>query len=347
MSLALTVILLIRKKCSVYGAIALGLTVFMGLFLLDTAVGIRYLGIMKHAAGHDLTLDFSRMFQIAKQMYDEGIELALVKGQGIAQCYARPLWRSAGDVDFLLDKENYQKAKALLIPIAVNTEREDIDRRHIGLTIDDWVVELHGTLRSNLSYRINDTTDSIQEDLFSHKRFRHWQNDTVDISLPEPNRDALLVFLHILQHFFQGGIGLRQVCDWVRLLWVYRGDIDEFFLIKHLEEMRITEEWKVFCSIAVSYLGMPIDSCPLYSNSQRVQKKAEMALNYILDAGNFGNNRDKAYIGKQPMIIRRMISLWRQTKDSLFLFRVFPQDALLFWISFVRRRIMTRGLKTK
>jgi hypothetical protein len=66
-SLALTVILLIRKKCSVYGAIALGLTVFMGLFLLDTAVGIRYWGIMKHAAGHDLTLDFSRMFRKSGQ----------------------------------------------------------------------------------------------------------------------------------------------------------------------------------------------------------------------------------------------------------------------------------------
>ena len=63
----MTVILLIRKKCSVYGAIALGLTVFMGLFLLDTAVGIRYLGIMKHAAGHDLTLDFSRMFRKSGQ----------------------------------------------------------------------------------------------------------------------------------------------------------------------------------------------------------------------------------------------------------------------------------------
>lgn len=66
-SLALTVILLIRKKCSVYGAIALGLAVFMGLFLLDAAVGIRYLGIMKHAAGHDLTLDFSRMFRKSGQ----------------------------------------------------------------------------------------------------------------------------------------------------------------------------------------------------------------------------------------------------------------------------------------
>ena len=55
--------LLSRKKCSVYGAIAWGLTVFMALLLLDTAVVIRYLGLMKHSAGHNLTLDFSRMFQ--------------------------------------------------------------------------------------------------------------------------------------------------------------------------------------------------------------------------------------------------------------------------------------------
>lgn len=66
-SSAFTVILLIRKKCSVYGAMAWCLTVFMGLFLLDAAVGIRYLGIMKHAAGHDLTLDFSRMFRKSGQ----------------------------------------------------------------------------------------------------------------------------------------------------------------------------------------------------------------------------------------------------------------------------------------
>ena len=59
-SLALTVILLIRKRCSVYGATALGLTVFMGLFLLDAAVVIRYLGITPHSSGHNLTLDFAR-----------------------------------------------------------------------------------------------------------------------------------------------------------------------------------------------------------------------------------------------------------------------------------------------
>lgn len=66
-SLALTVILLIRKKCSLYGAIALGLTVFMGLFLLDAAVVIRYLGITPHGSGHNLTLEFSRLFRKSGQ----------------------------------------------------------------------------------------------------------------------------------------------------------------------------------------------------------------------------------------------------------------------------------------
>ena len=35
----------------------------------------------------------------------------LVKGQGIAQCYEKPLWRASGDVDLLLSDSNYEKAK--------------------------------------------------------------------------------------------------------------------------------------------------------------------------------------------------------------------------------------------
>ena len=60
-SLALTVILLIRKKCSVYGAIAFGLTVFMGLFLLDTAVVIRHLGLLRHGTGRNLGFTLDRL----------------------------------------------------------------------------------------------------------------------------------------------------------------------------------------------------------------------------------------------------------------------------------------------
>lgn len=62
-SLALTVFIVGRKKCSVYGAIALGVSVFSGLFLLDTAVVIRYLGMMGHESGYNLAFDFERIFR--------------------------------------------------------------------------------------------------------------------------------------------------------------------------------------------------------------------------------------------------------------------------------------------
>lgn len=66
-SLALTVIFLFRKKQSVYAAIALGLTFFVCLFMLDTAVVIRFLGAMKHASGYNLSLAFNRLFQVSGQ----------------------------------------------------------------------------------------------------------------------------------------------------------------------------------------------------------------------------------------------------------------------------------------
>ncbi len=41
---------------------------------------------------------------------EQDIYALLVKGQGIAQCYEKPLWRPSGDIDFLLSKDNYGKA---------------------------------------------------------------------------------------------------------------------------------------------------------------------------------------------------------------------------------------------
>ena len=41
---------------------------------------------------------------------EQDIYALLVKGQGIAQCYEKPLWRPSGDIDFFLSKENYGKA---------------------------------------------------------------------------------------------------------------------------------------------------------------------------------------------------------------------------------------------
>lgn len=46
---------------------------------------------------------------VIEKMSNVGISTVLVKGQGIAQCYERPMWRVCGDVDFQFSKENYKK----------------------------------------------------------------------------------------------------------------------------------------------------------------------------------------------------------------------------------------------
>lgn len=60
-SLALTTILLIRKKYSVYAAFVLGVAVFIGLLLLDTTVFIRYFGFLRHRSGLNLGFALHRL----------------------------------------------------------------------------------------------------------------------------------------------------------------------------------------------------------------------------------------------------------------------------------------------
>ena len=109
---------------------------------------------------------------LVNKMRGTGIETLLVKGQGIARCYKRPQWRGVGDVDLFLDNDNYEKAKSFLIPFANSVDKEDVVRKHLGMTIDSWTVELHGTLRGPLLKRINSMIDEVQTDTFEHKRFR-------------------------------------------------------------------------------------------------------------------------------------------------------------------------------
>ena len=79
--------------------------------------------------------------RLIARLRKENLYSVLVKGQGIAQCYEKPLWRSSGDIDLLLSDSNYDKAKKVLIPLATDVETEYTHFKHVGMTIDGWVVD--------------------------------------------------------------------------------------------------------------------------------------------------------------------------------------------------------------
>ncbi len=216
----------------------------------------------------------------------------LVKGQGGAQCYENPLWRSSGDVDLLLSADNYEKAKTVLMPIASEVETEYEGISHLGMTIDEWVVELHGSLRVGLPQRINRVLDDIQEDTFYGGNVRSWLNGQTQIFMLGKENDIVYVFVHFFNHFYKEGVGLRQICDWCRLLYTYRDEINRKLLEQRLKSARLIEKWKVFAVFAVEYLGMPADAMPFYCNSRCLKRKANMVMTLVMDAGNFGQGKD-------------------------------------------------------
>lgn len=75
--------------------------------------------------------------QLFRLLQENGIIAVLIKGQGIAQCYEKPLWRACGDVDLLLDAENYERAKDVLMPLASSIGMEDVKRLHLELKISE------------------------------------------------------------------------------------------------------------------------------------------------------------------------------------------------------------------
>ena len=276
--------------------------------------------------------------EVVVKMGEVGIYTLLEKGQGIAQCYARPLWRACGDVDLLLSRSDYEQAKAFLRPQASSAEVEDIRKLHQAMTVDSWVVELHGKISTELSTRINEGLDEVQRAVFNDGEVRSWDDDGVTVFLPSANNDAVIIFTHFIQHFYIGGVGLRQICDWCRLLFTFKDSMDRSRLLMRLKKMGLMAEWKAFASFAVEYLGMPSDAMPFYEQSAMNSRRSERILDLILETGNFGHNIDESYRTRYPYFVQLAITFWRRLGGFIRRFQIFPGNSPKFFITYVTRR---------
>ena len=280
------------------------------------------------------------------KLREAGVYTLLVKGQGIARCYERPLWRACGDVDLFLSDDNYRKAEALLPSLASSIDENRPETKHLAMTIDGWAVELHGTLRGSLK-RINRVIDEVQNDVFYSGYVRSWMNGKTQVFLPRADEDVFFVFTHILQHYYIEGIGLRQICDWCRLLWTFKGSMDYGLLESRISKAGIMKEWKAFGAFAVEYLGMPAEAMPYLDVRSKMddgrceidkhlKRKADRILKFVLESGNFGHNRDISYKQKYPFVIRYAFSFWLYTKLAIQRFPISPRNAILAWWAIVK-----------
>lgn len=221
---------------------------------------------------------------LVEEMRKADIYGLLVKGSGLAQCYNRPLWRSCGDIDFFFSKDEYKNAVEFFLKQDNTTQVQNAQyTKNLGVVIEPWFIELHGTLRNGLSTRMDLLIDDVQRDLFCGGNVRSWLNGKTQVFLPDFDNDLFLVFVHFVRHFYKEGICLRQICDWCRLMWRYRNQFDVPLLEKRLKMAGLILEWKAFAALAVDYLGMNADDIPLYDGRKKWHKKGKKILKFILD----------------------------------------------------------------
>ena len=282
--------------------------------------------------------------ELIEKLRQNDIYVLLVKGQGIAQCYDKPLWRCSGDVDLFLSDSNYEIAKRVLVPLASEVETEYVGSKHLGMTIDGWVVELHGSLRVGLPNKINRVLDDIKTDTFNRGNMRSWMNGRTQVFLLGKENDIVYVFVHFFNHFYKEGVGLRQLCDWCRLMWTYRDEIDVKKIEGRIQEMGLVSEWKAFYNLASRYLGMPDFGSRLMVHDSRFDKKADRIMEFILKSGNMGHKRGSwlmehdSWLSRQ-YVVRKAFSMGRRIGDLINHARIFPLDSLRFF-----PRIMFNGV---
>ena len=238
---------------------------------------------------------------VVEKMRKEDIYTIRVKGQGIAQCYEKSLWRTCGDVDLLLSDTNYKKAKDFLLPLSSGNKHDERYSKHMGMNIGQWYVEIHGTLRTGLSGRIDRVVDDVQRDVFYRGQVRSWHNGKTQVFLPSPDNDVLFVFTHFIKHFYKEGMNLRQICDWCRLLWTFKDSLNQEMLELRIRKAGLMNEWKAFGALAVDYLGMPVEAMPLLTpkhNHNENNKKAERILKHILKGKSYSMACDAWEIAK-------------------------------------------------
>lgn len=282
--------------------------------------------------------------KLIEQLHQKDVYAILVKGQGIAQCYEKPLWRASGDIDLLLSDANYEKAKKVLLPLAIDVEDEYKSFKHLGMTMKGgYLVELHGTMYSRLSRRIDKVIDEAQKDVFYGGNVRSWNNGGTTVFLPSPDNDVIFVFTHILHHYYIEGIGLRQICDWCRLLYTYKDSSNHRLLESRIRKAGLMTEWKAFATLAVEWLGMPVEAMPLFNendnHNEKLKRKAARILEFVLECGNFGHNREAAS-GK-------IGSVWSKTKDFARHSMVFPLDSIKFYFHFLENGLRLAAANKK
>ena len=259
----------------------------------------------------------SKLFSMLRE---DGMRCCVLKGQGNALMYPNPYSRTPGDIDVWVNASREEITEYAKCQFKLE---DDIRFHHLETTMDFVPVELHffPCSMNNLLY---------------HARLQKWFKLNADlqcsnvvslpdgigeIAIPTTAFNVIYQLTHLYHHFFDEGIGMRQIID-----YYYVVNNDELLVIKDTlqKELKHLGLWKF--ARAVMYvlheaLGLPEEKMIAPMD----EKRGKLLQTEILNGGNFGQHFTKyGHFTQQGMAKKYFLKIWR----NMHFVRYYPAEAL-------------------
>jgi hypothetical protein len=250
----------------------------------------------------------------------DGFRCCILKGQGNALMYPNPYSRTPGDIDVWVNA-----SREYLTEYAkrhFNLE-DNMRFHHLETTMDGVPVELHffPCSMNNLLY---------------HARLQKWFKLNADlqcsnvvslpdgigeIAIPTTAFNVVYQLTHLYHHFFDEGIGMRQIID-----YYYVVNNDELLVIRDTlqRELKHLGLWK-FAGAVMHVLHEALGLSEEKMIAPIDEKRGKLLLAEILNGGNFGQHFTKyGHFTQQGMAKKYFLKIWR----NMHFVRYYPAEAL-------------------
>ena len=261
---------------------------------------------------------------VAAKLYskfrEDGLRCCILKGQGNALMYLNTYSRNPGDIDVWVNASREQITEYAKKHFKLG---DDIRYHHIETSVDGVPVELHffPCTMNNPIYNAR-----LQK---WFKRNADLQCSNVvslpdgigEIAIPTTAFNVIYQLTHLYHHFFDEGIGMRQIIDYYFVV-----NNDELLVIRDTlqRELKYLGLWK-FAGAVMYVLHEALGLSEEKMIAPIDEKRGKLLLAEILNGGNFGKHFTK-YGGftHQSMGKKYFLKIWR----NMHFVRFYPAEAL-------------------
>ena len=272
---------------------------------------------------------------VAAKLYlmlkEDGLRCCILKGQGNALMYGNPYSRNPGDVDVWVNASR----EVIMEYGRRNFDLEnDIRYQHLETTMDGVPVELHfmPCVMNNPIYNARLQKWFWRNADLQCSNVVELPDGAGEIAVPTTAFNVVYQLCHLYHHFFDEGIGMRQMVDYYYVLvkseeervkncTATEGKANVASLQRELKYLGL---WKF--AGAVMYVLHVVLGLPEERMIRPMDvKRGELLLSEILNGGNFGKHFTKyGHFTQQGMAKKYFLKIWR----NMHFVRYYPAEAL-------------------